>query len=162
MKIHIPAGGGQRPRAAASRHIHRHGHKPRQTETRSSIQGVGHGGRAGGKHGVSHVEVMRESHHHFEVGRVAVKGTAHLSSTGNAGDLLPTAGAAVRAALVGWERGSILVNQVDVLHRPAPINVTSVVRLVIGAAFQKRNRAQRTSRNKTVGHEHKQQEQRGK
>ncbi|MCE7858228.1 MAG: hypothetical protein DPW21_00385 [Anaerolineae bacterium] len=96
---------------------------------------------------------MREGDHHLEVGCVAVEGTAHFPSIGNAGNLFAATGAAVRAALVGWKGSTILVQEVDILHCPAPINVTSVMRLVIGAAFQQRNCAEWPRRNEVAGQE---------
>ena len=91
-----------------------------------------------------------------------LKGTAHLSSTRNAGDLLPAAGAAVRAAFIRWQRCAILMNQVDVLHRPAPIDVAGIVRLVIGATFQQRDGIQWACRNEATRQEQEQQKQRSK
>jgi hypothetical protein len=93
---------------------------------------------------------MREGHHHFEVGCVAVKRTAHFPAIRNARDILPAAGAAERAALIGWKGRAILVQEVDVLHCSSPVNVASVVRLVIGAAFQKGDRAERTRRSQAT------------
>ena len=94
---------------------------------------------------------MRKCHHHLEVGCVAVEGTAHLAPTRNASDILPAAGAAVRTAFIRWQGTAILVQEVDILHRPIPINIAGIVRLVIGAAFQQRNSVQRTRRNEVTG-----------
>lgn len=105
---------------------------------------------------------MREGHHHFEVGYVSVEGTAYFTTTGNAGDLLPATGAAERAAFIRWQRSAILMQEVDVLHTPIPIDVAGIVRLIIGAAFQERNGTQRTRRNEAARQEKEEQEQRGK
>jgi hypothetical protein len=84
---------------------------------------------------------VRKGHHHFKIGGVAVKRAAHFPSIGNAGDFFPAASATIRAAFVWWQRCAILVQKADILHRSIPINVTGIVRLVIGAAFQERNGA---------------------
>lgn len=79
---------------------------------------------------------MRESHHDFEVGGGAVEGTAHPASIGYAGNILPATGAAVRATFVRGQGAAILMDEVNVLYRPIPIDVAGIVRLVVGAAFQ--------------------------
>lgn len=76
---------------------------------------------------------MRKGNHDFEVTYRTRKGTTDRPAAVDARDLLGTTASAKNAAFFGWQVGAIPVGQVDITHRPAPIDVAGVMRLVKGA-----------------------------
>ena len=79
---------------------------------------------------------MRERDHDLEIVHLPVKGAAHRPTIVDTRDLFSTAAGTGSPAFFGRQGGVVTVGQVDIAHRPAPVDVAGVVRLVIGATFQ--------------------------
>jgi hypothetical protein len=93
---------------------------------------------------------VRKRHHDFKVSHPAGKDPAHRPAVVDARDPFLAAAVAGSAAFFGWQRGDVAVGQVHVLHRPAPIDQTSVVRLVVGAPVRQRQRSRRAKRREAA------------
>ena len=79
---------------------------------------------------------MRERDHEFKVIYISGKDSAHRPAIVDAGDLLGTTAATESPTFFWWQVGVVTVDQVDIAHRSIPIDVASIVRLIIGAPFQ--------------------------
>ena len=108
--------------------------------------------------GASHTRVVSKSDHDFKVGHILAEGAVHNRAIAKQRDPLRTTGGAKRSTLLRWQGGAIPMDDMEILDRAAPVDITRVMRLVVGATFQQRRRQGRHG----AGRGGRQQDQAGK